>query len=1005
MPSVSALDNGISFDINLQIHQAQNLREQPDLIIETPRRCVLNHSPIKYKQDPITSASKSKRNHHRKNSQIENLLQMSPQNPQTHSSSLIKNPQSKLYNSQINQHDSPSKQVFKNSYKNSPVKQNNRYSQIKKINDSLATINNDSPPKHQLEVPQPNQSTSNYHASQQPDQIIPIDCTKKSLSKERRSRQNRLKRPDQQPFQNPLQNSIPGQIKQVLGNSTNTIHNQVEQNCQIKCFNEPQHYEIDFNLQELDYKEQIKLQQIENLQQRIAAKKIQRVFRTYLLWQRIKRRTEMSVERKRQGKLQKILAAKIIVRQVKQWLQYRRAKNLRKHIVSSIVKIQTFIKRKQLRMYIDKRIKARKLIFGLFQGWKTRKIVNSLSKEIQDYVNQDQGYHKMRLKSHFLVLYENVQKNELWLSKNQFRLQRLQSLQQSLQQHKYKNKTPTKSGNQTLNSHTPTSSSNVNDSTCRTTNMNRKQQDRIVEWSALPCGSQQQNNRNKAEISQKSQQQLSGSTSKSNVQICKNTTDTRNMRSSNVQIQNSSISGHSGISVGSKDIEIDTNQNQQNSKQRQCHQKTVSYDSFNRVNHAQLQQIGQQDQSKCIIESVSVSHPQKVEKHKRNVSQISICRDSQISTNIPNTLAVTPRNISQVREIKKETVGQNQTQQNPRLSVAQQVQQRRSTQPNQNVTVKIASSKVDCWRQSVPPQTMNESASSIKLCQPRHQNITRNKSPIISHQNARVQQASLTKLQPYEKKNDQTLNDTKQSIQRTSTTPLQKCHQKNTKSMQMNSTNSNLSKHIRDSSITLNSAVQLNQVQYFNQQQMQNTVNYQKMQNNMNMPLQNSSSSSSVRNLINQQTNCNSQLKQLTSDQSIQSLHQSITKNLSQSFINPMEQNTRQNSQQSNKNNMRSSSISSALGSQNNVEYLQYKKCLHEIEEILDNVYEKNLNSQLETKSQLSLSQKMKIGQKFNVSIRKVQFYQIKLQKLVNELKDQYGIVSQIGATQSQKRL
>ena len=53
------------------------------------------------------------------------------------------------------------------------------------------------------------------------------------------------------------------------------------------------------------------------MRMKVAAKKIQRVFRTYLLWQRIKKRTEMSVERRRNAKLQKILAAKIIVRRVK----------------------------------------------------------------------------------------------------------------------------------------------------------------------------------------------------------------------------------------------------------------------------------------------------------------------------------------------------------------------------------------------------------------------------------------------------------------------------------------------------------------------------------------------------------------------------------------------------------------------------------------------------------------------------------------------------------------
>lgn len=50
---------------------------------------------------------------------------------------------------------------------------------------------------------------------------------------------------------------------------------------------------------------------------KVAARKIQRIFRAYLFWQKIKKRTEMSVERRKQEKLRKILAAKIIVRFVK----------------------------------------------------------------------------------------------------------------------------------------------------------------------------------------------------------------------------------------------------------------------------------------------------------------------------------------------------------------------------------------------------------------------------------------------------------------------------------------------------------------------------------------------------------------------------------------------------------------------------------------------------------------------------------------------------------------
>ena len=71
-----------------------------------------------------------------------------------------------------------------------------------------------------------------------------------------------------------------------------------------------------------------------------------------------------------------------------------------------------------MKVKLEKRMKAKKLIYSLFKGWKTRRIVNALSKEIQDYVNCEDVYLKMRLKNQFLVLFESVVSNSLWLAKN-----------------------------------------------------------------------------------------------------------------------------------------------------------------------------------------------------------------------------------------------------------------------------------------------------------------------------------------------------------------------------------------------------------------------------------------------------------------------------------------------------------------------------------------------------------------------------------------------------------
>jgi len=57
MPSVSALDNSLSFEDNMRERANQNLREGNHHITETPKRCVLRNSPMK-NNDPITSASK-----------------------------------------------------------------------------------------------------------------------------------------------------------------------------------------------------------------------------------------------------------------------------------------------------------------------------------------------------------------------------------------------------------------------------------------------------------------------------------------------------------------------------------------------------------------------------------------------------------------------------------------------------------------------------------------------------------------------------------------------------------------------------------------------------------------------------------------------------------------------------------------------------------------------------------------------------------------------------------
>jgi hypothetical protein len=76
----------------------------------------------------------------------------------------------------------------------------------------------------------------------------------------------------------------------------------------------------------------------------------------------------------------------------------RRGREERKNMIKGIVKIQRWYRR--IRIDKTKKMdikKAKSLLLSLFKGWKTRKIVNALAKEIQDYVNCEDHYLKQRL--------------------------------------------------------------------------------------------------------------------------------------------------------------------------------------------------------------------------------------------------------------------------------------------------------------------------------------------------------------------------------------------------------------------------------------------------------------------------------------------------------------------------------------------------------------------------------------------------------------------------------
>jgi hypothetical protein len=50
-------------------------------------------------------------------------------------------------------------------------------------------------------------------------------------------------------------------------------------------------------------------------------------------------------------------------------------------------------------------------LLGVFNGWRTRRVINCLAQEIQNYVNQEDHREKNRLKGSFIGLFENVVKH------------------------------------------------------------------------------------------------------------------------------------------------------------------------------------------------------------------------------------------------------------------------------------------------------------------------------------------------------------------------------------------------------------------------------------------------------------------------------------------------------------------------------------------------------------------------------------------------------------------
>jgi hypothetical protein len=65
------------------------------------------------------------------------------------------------------------------------------------------------------------------------------------------------------------------------------------------------------------------------------------------------------------------------------------------------------------------------LLMATVQAWRTRRALNCLASEVQQFVNCDNQIRKCRLREEFHLLYEKVIEDKLYLWKNAKKLQRL----------------------------------------------------------------------------------------------------------------------------------------------------------------------------------------------------------------------------------------------------------------------------------------------------------------------------------------------------------------------------------------------------------------------------------------------------------------------------------------------------------------------------------------------------------------------------------------------------
>lgn len=116
---------------------------------------------------------------------------------------------------------------------------------------------------------------------------------------------------------------------------------------------------------------------------------------------------------------------------------YRHTKRLHllaRAINQAVQKIQHAYRRYCVRQGLKWRKHVKILLMSTVQAWRTRRALNCLGAEVQQFVNCEVRSRKNRLRQEFHLLFDKVMSDMLYLEKNSNLLKRLQAMHQNMSQ-------------------------------------------------------------------------------------------------------------------------------------------------------------------------------------------------------------------------------------------------------------------------------------------------------------------------------------------------------------------------------------------------------------------------------------------------------------------------------------------------------------------------------------------------------------------------------------------